>query len=125
VLHTDTTCTVNGQGQSQPQLNTNCALDTAGTAGCDVDETRTNTFGAGFNNNQGGYYVMEWTSEAIKTWFFARNSALPPTLTSSEPDTSTFGLPAANFQGGCDIDGRFKDHRFIFTQNCKPFFLNP
>jgi hypothetical protein len=117
VLHTDTKCKVNGQGQSQSQAGKDCAYDTAGSSGCDVNERRTNSFGKGFNDNHGGHYVMEWDSDAIRTWFFPRGSNLPSGFNSDSPDTSKFGPPAANFQGDCNIDERFKDQRFIFTNN--------
>jgi hypothetical protein len=66
---------------------------------------------------------MEWDSDAIRTWFFPRGSALPHSLTSESPDTSEFGTPAANFKGDCNIDERFRDQRFIFTNNCM-YYLN-
>jgi hypothetical protein len=119
-LHTDTNCKVDGLGQSNPQAGRDCALDTAGSAGCDVNEVRTNSFGPGFNANHGGHYVMEWDSDAIKTWFFPRGQSLPPSLTSENPDTSEFGIPAANFKGDCNIDQRFKDQRFICTSIQRP-----
>ena len=114
VLHTDTNCTVNGIGQTDAQNFYDCALDgSSGASGCDVNAVQPNTYGAGFNANGGGVYAMEWTSEAIKMWFFPRGH-IPPTITSKNPDTSLFGLPNANFQGACDIDKRLKNHRFIF-----------
>ncbi|KAH7074164.1 hypothetical protein FB567DRAFT_191075 [Paraphoma chrysanthemicola] len=117
VLHTDTNCKVSGLGQTGTQAGTDCALNGPnGAAGCDVNEGRTNSFGPGFNANQGGHYVMEWDSDAIKTWFFPRGTA-PSNIGSADVDTSTFGTPAANFKGDCNIDERFKDQRFIFTNN--------
>jgi len=110
-LHTSTTCKVSGLGQSSPQVRTNCALDTAGPLGCDVNDVRPNSFGKNFkaikgprSTGGGGYYIMEWDSSAIRTWFFPRDKTLPQTLTSDLPDTSQFGPPAANFQGDCDMD---------------------
>ncbi|KAH3966997.1 hypothetical protein HBI49_131340 [Parastagonospora nodorum] len=123
-LHTDTNCKVNGRGQTNPQVHNDCAHDTGGTLGCDVNQARTNSFGKNFNNIKGlggsgggGYYVMEWDSDAIRTWFFPRDKTLPPSLTSDAPDTAQFGQPAANFQGDCNIEERIKDQRFIFTNN--------
>ncbi|ORY17445.1 hypothetical protein BCR34DRAFT_38423 [Clohesyomyces aquaticus] len=114
VLHTDTQCKVNGLGQSAPQGLYDCALDSSsGASGCDVNSNAANTFGTGFNNNKGGVYAMEWTSQAIKMWFFPRGQ-IPASILSDSPDTTTFGTPVASFQGGCDIDSRFIDHRFIF-----------
>lgn len=57
---------------------------------------------------------MEWTSTAIQIWFFPRN-AIPDSIASGAPDTSTFGTPAANFQGNCDIDTYFYNHSLIIN----------
>lgn len=57
---------------------------------------------------------MEWTSVAIRIWFFPRN-AIPESITSGTPDVAAFGLPTANFQGSCDIDQYFYNHSLIFN----------
>jgi hypothetical protein len=114
VLHTDTNCKTNGVGQTGAQSLYDCALNSpSGASGCDVNAVESNTFGSGFNTATGGVYAMEWTSSAIRMWFFPRNN-IPASITADEPDTSKFGTPNANFEGACDIDARFKDHRFIF-----------
>lgn len=113
VLHTNTKCKVDGLGQSGAQGLKDCALDTAGSAGCDVTDSRANSFGS---LSKGGHYVMEWDNDAIKVWFFPRGTA-PRSLTSATPDTTDFGTPSAYFKGDCDIEERFKDQRFIFTNN--------
>ncbi|KAJ4313860.1 hypothetical protein N0V94_006726 [Neodidymelliopsis sp. IMI 364377] len=115
VLHTDTKCKTNGQGQTGVQNLYDCALDSSsGTTGCGVSDTSAKSYGTAFNANEGGYYVTEWQAEGIKVWFFPRGSA-PASLTTGEPDTSEFGTPSANFQGDCDIEKRFMDQRFIFS----------
>ncbi|UPX20445.1 uncharacterized protein EKO05_0010676 [Ascochyta rabiei] len=115
VLHTDTQCKTDGKGQTGAQSLYNCALDSpSGASGCDVNDVNTSTYGAGFNANVGGYYVTEWQADGIRMWFFPRGSA-PKSLQTGEPDTSEFGTPNANFQGDCDIEKRFMDQRFIFT----------
>ncbi|KAF3042698.1 hypothetical protein E8E12_008097 [Didymella heteroderae] len=115
VLHTDTKCKVNGKGQTGTQNLYDCALDSPSkSTGCGVTDARGSSFGKGFNAAEGGYYVTEWQAEGIKIWFFPRGSQ-PHSLLSDEPDTTTFGEPAASFQGDCDIEKRFLDQRFIFT----------
>ena len=57
---------------------------------------------------------MEWTSLAIRIWFFPRDS-IPDSITSGSPDVNAFGLPVANFQGSCDIDHYFYNHSLIFN----------
>lgn len=115
VLHTDTNCKVDGLGQTGTQVTYDCALDgSSGSSGCNVNDANTASYGTGFNANQGGYYVTEWQADGIKIWFFPRGSA-PKSLQTSEPDTAEFGTPNANFKGACDIEKRFMDQRFIFT----------
>lgn len=115
VLHTDTQCKVNGKGQTGTQALYDCALDSPSkSTGCGVTDARGSSFGKGFNAAEGGYYVTEWQAEGIKIWFFPRGSQ-PHSLLSDEPDTTTFGEPAASFQGDCDIEKRFLDQRFIFS----------
>ncbi|KAF2117260.1 putative endo-1,3(4)-beta-glucanase, partial [Lophiotrema nucula] len=114
VLHTDTQCSVDGTGQTDPQNLYNCALDSAsGASGCDVNAIEPNTYGSGFNANGGGVYAVEWTDDFIKMWFFPRGS-IPASITAEKPDVSEFGTPNANFQGDCDISKKFLDHKFIF-----------
>ncbi|PVI05569.1 glycoside hydrolase family 16 protein, partial [Periconia macrospinosa] len=114
VLHTDTKCSVDGLGQSGAQSLYNCALDSpSGPSGCDVNAQQPNSYGTGFNNNQGGVYAMEWTSSAIKMWFFPRNS-IPTSITKDAPDVAEFGIPTANFQGACNLDERVINQQFVF-----------
>lgn len=77
-----------------------------GVAGCYVAPSAANNAGTSFNSNGGGVYIMEWTSVAIRVWFFPRNS-IPSSVTSGQPDPATFGLPDANFEGNCNIDKHF------------------
>jgi hypothetical protein len=116
-LHTDTQCKTNGLGQTGAQTLYDCALDSSsGAAGCTANAATANTFGTGFNANGGGVYAMEWTSDAIKIWFFPRG-AIPVSITAEKPETSDFGTPMVNFQGDCNINSRFKDQRFVFATN--------
>ena len=80
-----------------------------------MSATKPNNIGYQFSANRGGVYAMEWTSVAIKIWFFPRD-AIPATITTGAQtlDTSQFGVPMANFEGSCDIDQYFVDHRLVF-----------
>lgn len=55
---------------------------------------------------------MEWTSDYIQVWFFPRGK-IPSSITSGNPDVSTFGQPMANFRG-CDFDNYFYNHAIVF-----------
>jgi len=86
-----------------------------------VTDASTRSYGKGFNNGNGGVYAMEWTDDAIRTWFFPRNTALPASLLAGAPNTDDFGTPAANFKGSCNVKERFKDQRFIFSKSPRPY----
>ncbi|KIW30350.1 uncharacterized protein PV07_06100 [Cladophialophora immunda] len=106
----------------------NCQYDVstgANAQGCGAFDTSSSSYGSGFNANPGGgggVYAMEWTSDAIKIWFFARKS-IPSDISSGKPDPSGWGLPASIFDGpGCDIDANFADNRIVFdTTFCGDF----
>lgn len=75
-------------------------------------------YGTVFNANKGGFYAMEWTSEAIRIWFFQRGKE-PKDILAERPDTSTWGAPQGNFVSGtgantCNIDDHFRDHQLVF-----------
>ncbi|KAA8566438.1 hypothetical protein EYC84_009001 [Monilinia fructicola] len=81
--------------------------------GCGISDPRPNSYGAGFNSNGGGIYAMEWTSSHIRVYFFPAGSA-PSDVNGPNPDPSKWGTPVSNFEGSCDIDGHFKDNKFVF-----------
>jgi len=85
-----------------------------GITGCTVQSTIPFSLGSSFNDNGGGVYAIEWTSTAIRIWFFPRD-AIPPSLTSSFPNTADFGIPSANFEGSCDIDTYLYNHSLTFN----------
>lgn len=128
-MHTAPNCTIAGSGQTgtcissthgtntdrRPGklLTNDCGKDD-GFQGCGVAPVQPNNAGTDFNANGGGVYAMEWTSDFIKIWFFPREH-IPATIRASKtPDVSTFGTPAANFQGGCDIDTYLSNMSLIF-----------
>jgi hypothetical protein len=61
----------------------------------------------------GGVFATQWTSDFIRIWFFPRN-AVPLDIAEGTPDPTTWGFPQANFQGSCDIDKKFANHKIIF-----------
>jgi hypothetical protein len=122
-LHTSSNCTVTGLDQTGTLDAANCA---DGGVGCGTDSNTPNSYGLGFNANGGGVYATEWTDQYIKTWFFPRNS-IPTDITNGSPDPSGWGLPDANFAGGCDIDSHFSLHQLVLnTDFCAPVWAgNP
>lgn len=61
---------------------------------------------------------MEWTSRWVRVWFFPR-FAVPASIANADdttpPDTSTFGIPVANFEGSCNLDSFLFNHSMIFN----------
>ncbi|KAF2171309.1 glycoside hydrolase family 16 protein [Zasmidium cellare ATCC 36951] len=112
-LHTSEDCTIAGTGESGTLLTNDCGAG-GGFAGCYTSPKKANSAGTNFNEGGGGVYAMEWTSVAIRIWFFPRGH-IPPTVLSSHPDPSKFGVPDANFEGGCDIDKYFRNGTLIFN----------
>ncbi|KAK1046072.1 hypothetical protein LTR12_009127 [Friedmanniomyces endolithicus] len=116
-LHTAETpdCTVAGADQSGTLLTANCAA-AGGYTGCGVSATKPNNIGTPFNQASGGVYAMEWTSTAIRIWFFSRDEVPTSIIEANDagPDPNAFGVPVANFQGSCDIDAHFFNHSMVF-----------
>ncbi|EME88045.1 glycoside hydrolase family 16 protein, partial [Pseudocercospora fijiensis CIRAD86] len=112
-LHTAPNCTIAGSGQTGTLLTNDCGED-EGYKGCNISPTQPNSVGTGFNSNGGGVYAVEWTSVAIRVWFFPRNN-IPASVTAINPDTSTWGLPAANYEGSCNIDSYFTNASLVFN----------
>lgn len=109
-LHTENACTFKSPKSAELGTvnngNTDCQLSNG--AGCSVESTA-NSYGTPFNKNGGGIYAMQWTSNFIRVWFFAR-SKIPADITAGTPDPTKWGTPTANFDsadGGCDIDANF------------------
>ncbi|KAI9734315.1 MAG: hypothetical protein M1834_002419 [Cirrosporium novae-zelandiae] len=114
VLHTSDGCSIQSDIQDQlgSVIGDDCYAFSDQNTGCRIAAPdHYHTYGKNFNAIGGGIYAMEWTSEAIKIWFFPRYQI--PRNINSAPDPSSWGPPTANFQG-CDIDSHFRDHSIVF-----------
>lgn len=115
-LHTSAGCTMSSAGDQAGSILANADCN-AGNAnqGCSTTTANTQSYGTGFNANGGGVYAMEWTSQAIKVYFFTR-SAIPSDITSGNPNPSSWGAPMASFTGGsgCNIDSHFQNQQLVF-----------
>lgn len=115
-LHTSAGCTIDISGSqggdvlSSSDCNNNNAYN-----GCGVSTTNTQNYGPGFNNIGGGVYAMQWTSSAIKVFFFPRSS-IPSDIQSGNPNPSGWGTPLVSFNGGsgCNIDSHFSQMQIVF-----------
>ncbi|KAI6840683.1 glycoside hydrolase family 16 protein [Hortaea werneckii] len=116
-MHTEAGCTFAGSGQTATFQTSDCDHNANGNSGCSslLDDSKIpNNYGEGLNNNGGGVYATEWTSEYIKHWFFPRGSILD-NIASGEPDPATWGIPTVNAQGSCDIDSNFNNMSIIIN----------
>lgn len=115
-LHTSPGCSIAGSGQTAQLETNNCDSNLNGNSGCGSTFLNTtspiNNYGQPFNDNGGGVYATEWTSDYIKTWFFPRQS-IPSSIISGAPNVAEFGTPAVNMQGACDIDSHFQNMSVI------------
>jgi hypothetical protein len=115
-LHTDGDCTFNPPANAQSGVSNNdnfdCQLDNP--VGCSV-KGPVGSYGSSFNAQGGGVFAMEWTSTFIRIYFFSRN-AIPADIIAGKPDSSKWGIPAADFDsqyGGCDIDANFPPQTIV------------
>ena len=114
-LHTDAGCTLSESGFSGEFLTSNCDVKATGqaeNAGCGISHRDPNSYGAGFNENGGGVYATEWTSSAIKIWFFPRTK-IPDDIPNGVPNPSNWGTPSAWFGGNCDIKAHFQNMQIV------------
>ncbi|KAG6853494.1 hypothetical protein C0991_003768 [Blastosporella zonata] len=78
-LHTSPGCTMPAE---RPETGTptllDCDTSVNGNAGCGVHMPGSVSYGPAFNNNGGGWYVVERTNDYIKVWFWARNDRTTP-----------------------------------------------
>ncbi|KAF2482525.1 concanavalin A-like lectin/glucanase domain-containing protein, partial [Neohortaea acidophila] len=111
-LHTSSGCTISGSDQTGIFQTNDCS----GGCGSILNDSITpNNYGSSFNDNNGGVYATEWTSNYIKTWFFPRN-AIPSSITSGSPDPNgDFGKPGVNSQAPCPFDQHFNNMSIIIN----------
>ncbi|KAF2259698.1 hypothetical protein CC78DRAFT_502797 [Lojkania enalia] len=117
-LHTGPNCAISSnQGMFSGDISTdNCdvnAPDQDKNVGCAIKHPSKQSYGSGLNGIQGGVYATEWTDEAITVWFFPRGS-IPEDVLGDSPNPSTWGMPAAKFQGACDISSAFSQQQIVF-----------
>ena len=112
-LHTSPGCTIAGANETGTLQSSDCDTSVNYNSGCGVTSNTAQSYGAGFNGVGGGVYAMQWTSDYIRIWFFPAGS-VPVDITAGTPDPSTWGEPAANMEGSCNIDSHFASHQIIF-----------
>ncbi|PHH75792.1 hypothetical protein CDD82_4280 [Ophiocordyceps australis] len=98
------------------QTHVSCAVDSQ-NVGCGFNAAKSTSYGDGFNAAGGGVYAMQWDSDDIKVWHFARNE-VPADVEARKPDPTKWKLPEAVFGGaGCKVDSYFKDMKLVINTN--------
>ncbi|KAF2993411.1 hypothetical protein E8E14_000877 [Neopestalotiopsis sp. 37M] len=112
-LHTSSDCNMDAKRKmSGASTQTDCDHSVNSNAGCGVLGSAS-SYGTGFNKQGGGIMAMEWRSEGIRMWQFARDS-IPNDITKKSPDPSTWGTAAADFPNtDCSISSHFKNQSII------------
>jgi len=95
-------------------LGTNCYSTESADAGCGISDTNTTSFGYGFNNAEGGVYVLLWdTTTGMSIWNFAR-ADIPADITNQTPTPANWGTPAGFWSSQtCDIAANFYEHSMV------------
>ncbi len=111
-LHTGGQCSIAPESELYRGSvgSTDCQVS-SNSAGCFVTDNNTASYGESFNEGHGGVYAMEWTSEAISVWWWARRD-VPTDVSSGNPDPKSWAIPVARFVG-CDIDRLFQNHQIV------------
>ena len=113
-LHTSAGCSISRNGFSGQPLTSNCQVYPHNNEGCGVMDRYAGSYGQMFNRVGGGVYATEWTSSAIKIWFFSR-SKVPHDVVAGTPDPSQWGMPSAQFAGECAIDSHFRNMQIVIN----------
>ena len=89
-LHTTPGCTMPAsRDQTGRTLLTDCNAFVNDNAGCGVADSRGNSYGPSFNQNNGGWFAMERTDSFIKVWFWPRNGSPPSEVRNGNTQINT------------------------------------
>jgi len=113
-VHTPRGCT---QPAVTTQSGTTTNVDCSSSSGCLVRENQANSYGKSFAKAGGGVFVLQLEAAGIKIYFFSRPDIpanIQQATTSSQIDTSTWGIPTANYPNTtCDIQKHFPPQELI------------
>ncbi|KAI9777736.1 MAG: hypothetical protein M1816_004599 [Peltula sp. TS41687] len=115
-FHVGVDCRITGAGQTGNLTTSNCNVygpNQPTFVGCGADDPQECSYGRGFNEAGGGVYAMDWTSNAVRVWFFSR-SRIPSDISLRDPKPETWGDPVLNVQGGCNLDSVLRDQKLLF-----------
>ncbi|KAI6216378.1 Beta 1,3(4)-glucanase [Aphelenchoides besseyi] len=114
-MHTSSGCSISNSSKFTGQFQySNCDVNAAnqpGNSGCSI---KGGSLGSSFNNQKGGVYAAEWTSNYVRVWFFSR-SKIPSDILNSQPQPANWGKPVAEFTNkNCDLDAHFHNQQIVF-----------
>ncbi|KAF9035192.1 endo-1,3(4)-beta-glucanase [Panaeolus papilionaceus] len=118
-LHTSSGCTMpSSRSQTGTAGQNDCNVAVNSNTGCNVKFPTSNSYGPGFNNNGGGWYAIERTTNHISVWFWPRNGNVPSEIKSgsrsANPDS--WGTPTAYFPNTyCNIPQFFAENNIIIN----------
>jgi len=119
-VHTNVGCTLASSNSSTLAISgsviggTDCAALTTGNQGCGIRASTNNSFGAGFNSNNGGVYAMQWDTTGVAVYFFPRGS-VPADITAGLPQPDGWGAAQARWPAAsCNPFEFFTNHSAIF-----------
>ncbi|KAH9939823.1 endo-1,3(4)-beta-glucanase-like protein [Amylocystis lapponica] len=120
-LHTSGNCSMPAdRNELGTPMSNDCGSSATlsdGNDGCSVNSPYTSSYGPTFNNNGGGWYVLERTAEFLSVWFWARTDGSVPSVVSGASgtiDTSELGTPQAYFPNTqCDLADHFSNNNII------------
>ncbi|CAK5270800.1 unnamed protein product [Mycena citricolor] len=86
-------------------------------SGCTVAETKPNSYGPGFNANNGGVFALQFDTAGVFMWFWPRN-ATPASIDQATPkqtmNLTDWGTPSASYPAaGCNISHFFAAQQLI------------
>lgn len=118
--HTSNGCSLDASVEAAEyagaRRNTECGVgDMNIGCGYNPPANDTSSYGDGFNAVNGGVYAMQWDSELISLWHFARG-AIPSDIDAKKPNPANWGRPQAVFGGpSCDVDSYWKDMKLVIN----------
>jgi hypothetical protein len=75
----------------------------------------TNSYGAGFVQNGGGVYALQWKGDGLRFWFFERAS-IPEDLPGDSPNPVGWGPPTAFYpSSSCDLNKFFVPQSLVLV----------
>ncbi|KAG6865060.1 hypothetical protein C0991_005379 [Blastosporella zonata] len=126
-LHADAGCAQAANPvQSGKTLEGDCSIP----RGCIVAETKSNSFGSGFNSAGGGVFATQIDVTGVYIWFWGRSN-IPASITAatstSSIDTTTFGMPSASYPAtGCNFTDFFGPQQLVLlTTLCGDCIIGP